>query len=99
MSELHQSVRSQISITLAWSAAGAAQEVRVQIASGTTLDALKGCVEFLSQIPTGTLNAAAGIGVWGRARANTYKLRDGDRVEIYAPLKVDPKEQRRNRAR
>jgi putative ubiquitin-RnfH superfamily antitoxin RatB of RatAB toxin-antitoxin module len=26
-------------------------------------------------------------------------LRDGDRVEIYRPLKVDPKEARRKRAR
>jgi uncharacterized protein len=38
---------------------------------------------------------AEAVGVWGRVRAQTHVLRDGDRVEIYAPLKADPKEARR----
>ena len=39
------------------------------------------------------------VGVWGRQRAPTEPLRDRDRVEIYRPLKVDPKEARRLRYR
>jgi uncharacterized protein len=35
------------------------------------------------------------VGVWGRVRARTHVLREGDRVEIYAPLKADPKDARR----
>lgn len=35
------------------------------------------------------------VGVWGRVRAPAYVLREGDRVEIYAPLKADPKDARR----
>jgi putative ubiquitin-RnfH superfamily antitoxin RatB of RatAB toxin-antitoxin module len=42
---------------------------------------------------------AAGLGVWGRVRSESYPLRPRDRVEIYQPLKADPKEQRRRRAR
>lgn len=38
------------------------------------------------------------IGVWGRSCALTRCLEDGDRVEIYRPLTVDPKEARRVRA-
>lgn len=36
-------------------------------------------------------------GVWGRVQALDFALRDGDRVEIYRPLLVDPKEARRLR--
>lgn len=36
-------------------------------------------------------------GVWGRVQALDHVLRDGDRVELYRPLTVDPKEARRLR--
>jgi len=39
------------------------------------------------------------VGVWGKLRALSDPLRDGDRVELYRPLKVDPKEARRQRYR
>ncbi|MEO7393232.1 MAG: RnfH family protein [Ramlibacter sp.] len=38
-------------------------------------------------------------GVWGRKARLEQRLRDGDRVEIYRPLKVDPKVARRERFR
>jgi putative ubiquitin-RnfH superfamily antitoxin RatB of RatAB toxin-antitoxin module len=37
------------------------------------------------------------VGVWGRRRPPGHRLRDGDRVELYRPLQVDPKEARRRR--
>jgi putative ubiquitin-RnfH superfamily antitoxin RatB of RatAB toxin-antitoxin module len=37
------------------------------------------------------------IGIWGKARELTTPLRDRDRVELYRPLTVDPKEARRLR--
>ena len=37
------------------------------------------------------------VGVWGRACAVDLALRDRDRVELYRPLRVDPKEARRQR--
>lgn len=42
--------------------------------------------------------ATVRIGVFGRAVDPAQMLRDGDRVEIYRPLKADPKEVRRRRA-
>ncbi|MGH8114661.1 MAG: RnfH family protein [Rhodanobacteraceae bacterium] len=39
------------------------------------------------------------IGIFSRKAVFDTGLRDGDRVEIYRPLKVDPKEARRKRAR
>lgn len=38
------------------------------------------------------------LGTKGLAEANVYELQSGDRVEIYRPLKADPKEARRKRA-
>ena len=36
-------------------------------------------------------------GVWGRLQAPDWLLRNGDRVEVYRALTVDPKEARRLR--
>lgn len=40
---------------------------------------------------------SAVVGVWGRKAGLNQALRDNDRVEIYRPLKVDPKVARRER--
>ncbi|MBC5764364.1 RnfH family protein [Ramlibacter albus] len=37
------------------------------------------------------------LGVWGRKAAWNQPLREGDRVEVYRPLRVDPKVARRER--
>ncbi len=39
------------------------------------------------------------LGIYSRKAAIDTVLSDGDRVEIYRPLRVDPKEARRRRAR
>jgi len=39
------------------------------------------------------------IGIWGRACAPETVLADGDRVEVYRPLTMDPNEARRLRAK
>ncbi len=40
---------------------------------------------------------AAGVGIWGRRSGMHTLLREGDRVELYRPLRVDPKLARRER--
>lgn len=37
-------------------------------------------------------------GIWSRRTALDAVLADGDRVELYRPLRIDPKEARRQRA-
>ncbi len=37
------------------------------------------------------------VGIWGRMQLPQTALRDQDRVELYRPLRVDPKEARRLR--
>jgi putative ubiquitin-RnfH superfamily antitoxin RatB of RatAB toxin-antitoxin module len=43
--------------------------------------------------------AALKAGVWGKVEPRDTPLADGDRVELYRPLQVDPKEARRQRYR
>jgi putative ubiquitin-RnfH superfamily antitoxin RatB of RatAB toxin-antitoxin module len=38
------------------------------------------------------------LGVFGKAVKDDYELQPGDRIEIYRPLKADPKEVRKRRA-
>lgn len=42
-------------------------------------------------------DAVLALGIWGRACTPEQPLRDRDRVELYRPLQVDPKEARRQR--
>lgn len=42
--------------------------------------------------------AGASLGIFGKAVNDTYRLKAGDRVEIYRDLIADPKEVRKRRA-
>jgi len=39
------------------------------------------------------------VGIFGKQVSADARLADGDRVEVYRPLKIDPKQARRQRAR
>ena len=42
--------------------------------------------------------AAAPIGIFGKKVKDSTQLREGDRVEVYRALLIDPKENRRRKA-
>ena len=63
----------------------------------TVLDALEAS-GLRAVSPDADLRRAV-VGVWGRKVRLEHGLREGDRVEIYRPLKVDPKLARRERFR
>jgi putative ubiquitin-RnfH superfamily antitoxin RatB of RatAB toxin-antitoxin module len=70
-----------------------ARSVRLELPAGATLrDALTSC-GFAGDLEKHT------FGVFGRRATLHRPLAEGDRVEIYRPLLVDPKEARRRRAR
>lgn len=71
------------------------QVVALALAAGSTVaDALRasGLLERHALAPE-----ALQVGVWGRLQRPGWPLRAGDRIEIYRPLTVDPKEARRQR--
>ncbi|KQP19109.1 RnfH family protein [Pseudorhodoferax sp. Leaf265] len=71
-------------------------ETRVQLPSGACLaDALRAAQA--QQAFAGLVLADMPTGIWGRKAAASQRLREGDRVECYRPLLVDPKVARRAR--
>lgn len=85
-------------IELVWSpTAGDVRHRWLDVPDGASIEAaLRGCADFADQMPRlGELR----IGVWGRVRALDTVLRERDRIEVYRPLTVDPKEARRQRYR
>jgi putative ubiquitin-RnfH superfamily antitoxin RatB of RatAB toxin-antitoxin module len=76
--------------------AGEAFEVEVELpAPATAWDAVRasGVLDRWPELASGEPS----VGIWGRATGAAAVLRDGDRVELYRPLAVDPQEARRRR--
>ena len=71
--------------------------VEVELPTGATLAQAIEVSGLLQRFPT--IDLRNGVGVFGARRALTDTVSEGDRVEIYRPLIVDPKDQRRRRAR
>ena len=76
-------------------APGRVEQIDVQLPLGACVrDALS-----ISGLTAAAEGAAGKIGVWGQLRPLDHVLRDRDRVEVYRPLQVDPKDARRLRHR
>lgn len=76
---------------------GACDRVELELdAPATAADALQA-----SGLPArhGLVEAELRVGIWGRVQPRETMLRTRDRVEIYRPLIVDPKEAHRLRYR
>jgi putative ubiquitin-RnfH superfamily antitoxin RatB of RatAB toxin-antitoxin module len=69
----------------------------IELAAGSTLRVAIERSGVLDAHPDLKLDDLA-VGVFSRPRQLGDVLHDGDRVEIYRPLLVDPKEARRHRA-
>ena len=71
--------------------AGQVDRVVLRLPTGSTVG------DAVSQAFPGLALEGLVPGVWGKQRALSDTLRDQDRVELYRPLRVDPKEARRQR--
>lgn len=85
-------------VELVWSPrAGDVRHLWLDVPVGSTIEqALHACPEFGEFLPQ---LAELKIGVWGRLQPLSTVLRERDRIEVYRPLTVDPKESRRLRYR
>ncbi len=71
--------------------------VPVELEEGATaIDALK--ASGLAARHRETDPGAPAMGIFGRRVLPSAPLKDGDRLELYRPLRLDPKEARRARA-
>ena len=85
----------EIVVTYSPAAREVYEEVLTLPAGSVLAQALQGS-RLAAQFPALDL-AQAPVGVWGRKASRETVLRDRDRVEVYRPLRVDPKVARRER--
>ncbi len=88
---------SDVHIALVYaSAPRTVHELSLEVAAGSTVrEALQqaGWLAKWPDIDAGSLATS----VWGRGQGLEHVLREGDRVEVLRPLRVDPKVARRER--
>jgi len=72
------------------------QELHIDLPEGARASqALKACGIGLQDAEQGSPGWL--LGIWGRRCTPATALQDGDRLEVYRPLRVDPKVARRER--
>lgn len=89
-------IRFDVEVVYAMPAAQALLTVRVD--DGTTVAQAIRISGVLDRYPEIVLGQTS-VGVFGKIVALDARVRAGDRVEIYRPLTVDPKEARRQRGK
>jgi len=89
--------KNLIEVEVAYAKPEAQVILTIFVAEGTTLEQavkLSGVLDHYQDINNSELK----LGIFGVVCKPNQTLRHGDRVEIYRPLRRDPKEARRNRA-
>ncbi len=86
-----------LSVEVVYASPSRQMRLTVQVADGASVGEAIQCSGIIRHFPEIDL-AKNPVGVFGKRRVLGDVLRPGDRVEIYRPLKVDPKEARRSRA-
>lgn len=71
--------------------------IELSVDAGTTVAQAISMSAFAGRFPQHDIDACE-VGVWGNVVPRTAVLQDGDRVEIYRPLRMDPREARRQLA-
>jgi uncharacterized protein len=95
----HAEPAEALGVVVAYSPrAGQVDEVSLSMPVGATVADAVHASGLMQRHPMLAL-ASLRIGVWGKLRQPADALRDHDRVELYRPLTVDPKEARRLRYR
>jgi Uncharacterized protein conserved in bacteria len=88
----------KIMAEVVYAAAGEHILRRVELAEGSTVRLAIDTSGITAILPEGTVDACR-LGVFARKVAPDQIVQDGDRIEIYRPLMLDPMEARRRRAR
>lgn len=87
-----------ISVEVAYASVTQQRVVTLSVSAGSTIQDAIMRSGVLSEFPEIDLDRQK-IGVYGKRRALSDIVCDGDRIEIYRPLTIDPKEARRAKAK
>lgn len=85
-----------VEVKLAVSLPGRSRMMTLELKSGATIADAIAASKIADAYPELDI-AELEVGVWGKVKTRETVLQDGDRVEVYRPLMVEPKEARRRR--
>lgn len=88
---------ADIEIEFVYALPGEQQLISIRVAEGASVDDVlnsSDVADILSEHDTLDYE----VGIWGRVVERQRRIRAGDRLEIYRPLKMDPREARRRHA-
>lgn len=88
----------RINVEVVYASEHSQKLIALEVDEGTTIETVIRRSGILSYFPEIDL-ARQSVGVFSRQRSLTDSVHAGDRVEIYRPLLIDPKEARRARAK
>jgi uncharacterized protein len=86
-----------VRVQIAYASPGRQRLLELTLPEGSTVADAVCASGLLGEFPEIDLSVSR-VGIHGRLARLDERLRDGDRVEILRPLRVDPKELRRARA-
>ena len=86
-----------ISVEVAFATPDTQVLIAVRLAPGSDVESALESSGVYERFPDYELRRCA-TGIWGRVVPRNRQLRDGDRVELYRPLRLDPRDARRERA-
>lgn len=69
----------------------------LQLPAGSTVKDALAAADMARHLPELDTNSSR-VGIFGRLCSLDHPLKEGDRIELYRPLKADPKEVRRQLA-
>jgi putative ubiquitin-RnfH superfamily antitoxin RatB of RatAB toxin-antitoxin module len=90
-----QDTERKVQVSLCWSlTARHVHELSLQVPEGSILADV---LSLAAELETLNLLKLQTPGIWGRKVPWTHVVQEGDRIEFYRPLQVDPKVARRQR--
>ncbi len=72
--------------------------LELEVSAGSTVEEVLEASRLYEKFPDANLRSAT-VGVWGQVTERSSPVADGDRIELYRPLSMDPRDARRLRAK
>ena len=86
-----------LSVELVFGTAREQVLLKVVVAEGSTIGDAIGASHIQGLFPDDDLTSLS-VGIWGKPADRNRRVRDGDRIELYRPLQMDPRDARRKLA-
>ena len=94
---MSEPLTDQINVELALALPVKQALIALTVPSGATVSDVISASPLARRFPDVPV-ADLAVGIWGRVVDRDHPVREGDRIEIYRPLQLDPREARRQLA-